>query len=122
MEPFSSNHSVLVRAAQRREDRALAYKPRRQPGLRRLGRAGQRRRSDQEHLGESDRGIILLRRRMLEEAHKVERGEEPKALVRDPAPMCVPSRPSTWKLIVKVVRSPTCSNRLSASTARSGPG
>jgi len=44
-----------------------------------------------EHLGESDRGIILLRRRMLEEAHKVERGEDPKALVRDPgANECVP--------------------------------
>jgi 5,5'-dehydrodivanillate O-demethylase len=39
----------------------------------------------QEHLGESDRGVIMLRRRMLEEARKVERGEDPKALVRDPA-------------------------------------
>jgi 5,5'-dehydrodivanillate O-demethylase len=39
----------------------------------------------QEHLGESDRGIIQLRRRMLEEAARVERGEEPKGLVRDPA-------------------------------------
>lgn len=38
-----------------------------------------------EHLGESDRGIILLRRRMLEEAEKVARGEDPKGLVRDPA-------------------------------------
>jgi 5,5'-dehydrodivanillate O-demethylase oxygenase subunit len=44
-----------------------------------------------EHLGESDRGIILLRRRMLEEARKVERGEEPKGIVRDPADNeCVP--------------------------------
>ncbi len=37
----------------------------------------------QEHLGESDRGVILMRRRMLEEAEKVRAGEEPKALVRD---------------------------------------
>ena len=37
-----------------------------------------------EHLGESDRGIILLRRRLLEEANKVARGEEPKGLIRDP--------------------------------------
>jgi 5,5'-dehydrodivanillate O-demethylase len=45
----------------------------------------------QEHLGESDRGIILLRRRLLEEARKVERGEEPKGLIRNPeANACVP--------------------------------
>jgi 5,5'-dehydrodivanillate O-demethylase len=39
----------------------------------------------QEHLGESDRGVILLRRRLLEEAQKVERGEDPKSVIRDPA-------------------------------------
>jgi len=38
-----------------------------------------------EHLGESDRGIILLRKRMLEEAAVVARGGEPKAVIRDPA-------------------------------------
>jgi 5,5'-dehydrodivanillate O-demethylase len=36
-----------------------------------------------EHLGESDRGLILFRRRMLEEAAVVARGGEPKAVVRD---------------------------------------
>jgi 5,5'-dehydrodivanillate O-demethylase len=36
-----------------------------------------------EHLGESDRGIILMRRRMLEEAAIVARGGEPKAVIRD---------------------------------------
>jgi 5,5'-dehydrodivanillate O-demethylase len=36
-----------------------------------------------EHLGESDRGMILLRRRLLEEAHKVEQGLEPKGLIFD---------------------------------------
>jgi 5,5'-dehydrodivanillate O-demethylase len=38
-----------------------------------------------EHLGESDRGVILLRRRMLEEAGVVAGGGDPKAVVRDPA-------------------------------------
>jgi 5,5'-dehydrodivanillate O-demethylase len=38
-----------------------------------------------EHLGESDRGIILFRRRMLEEAAVVARGGDPKAVIRDPA-------------------------------------
>jgi len=38
-----------------------------------------------EHLGESDRGVIMMRRRLLEEAEVVARGGEPKALVRDPA-------------------------------------
>ena len=37
-----------------------------------------------EHLGESDRGVILMRRRLLEEAERVAQGSEPKALVRDP--------------------------------------
>jgi 5,5'-dehydrodivanillate O-demethylase len=39
----------------------------------------------QEHLGESDRGVILLRRRMLEEADVVAGGGEPKAVIRDAA-------------------------------------
>jgi 5,5'-dehydrodivanillate O-demethylase len=38
-----------------------------------------------EHLGESDRGVILMRKRLLEEAHTVARGGAPKALIRDPA-------------------------------------
>ncbi len=37
-----------------------------------------------EHLGESDRGVILLRRRLLEEADIAARGGDPKAVVRDP--------------------------------------
>jgi 5,5'-dehydrodivanillate O-demethylase len=49
--------------------------------------AGQGRIADRtrEHLGESDRGIILFRKRMLEEAAVVARGGEPKGVVRDPA-------------------------------------
>jgi 5,5'-dehydrodivanillate O-demethylase len=38
----------------------------------------------QEHLGESDRGVILMRRRLLEEAEKVQQGLEPKGIIRDP--------------------------------------
>jgi 5,5'-dehydrodivanillate O-demethylase oxygenase subunit len=38
----------------------------------------------QEHLGESDRGVILMRQRMLEEARLVRQGGEPMGLVRDP--------------------------------------
>ena len=37
-----------------------------------------------EHLGESDRGVILMRKRMLEEAELVAQGGEPKATIRDP--------------------------------------
>jgi 5,5'-dehydrodivanillate O-demethylase len=36
-----------------------------------------------EHLGESDRGVIMMRRRLLEQAEVVQRGGEPKAVVRD---------------------------------------
>ena len=44
----------------------------------------------QEHLGESDRGVILMRRRLLDQAKLVADGGEPKALVRDPeANACV---------------------------------
>ena len=38
-----------------------------------------------EHLGESDRGVILLRRRMLEEASVAAKGGDPKAVIRDPS-------------------------------------
>ena len=38
----------------------------------------------QEHLGGSDQGIILMRRRMLEEARVVADGGEPKCVYRDP--------------------------------------
>jgi len=38
-----------------------------------------------ERLGASDRGIVMIRRKLLEEVDKVARGEEPKGLIRDPA-------------------------------------
>jgi 5,5'-dehydrodivanillate O-demethylase oxygenase subunit len=37
-----------------------------------------------EHLGASDRGIVLYRQMLRQEIEKVSRGEEPMALVRDP--------------------------------------
>lgn len=39
----------------------------------------------QEHLGESDRGVIMMRRRILEDAERVTRGGEPKGIIRDAA-------------------------------------
>ena len=48
---------------------------------------GQGTRSDrtQEHLGESDRGVIMMRKALVEQAEVVARGGEPKAVIRDPA-------------------------------------
>ena len=39
----------------------------------------------QEHLGDSDRGVILMRRKMLDQAQLVADGGEPKGVIRDPA-------------------------------------
>ena len=38
----------------------------------------------QEHLGASDRGVIMMRKRFLDDLQAVARGEDPKAIVRDP--------------------------------------
>jgi 5,5'-dehydrodivanillate O-demethylase oxygenase subunit len=38
-----------------------------------------------EHLATSDRGVALYHRLLMAEMDKIERGEEPMALVRDPA-------------------------------------
>jgi 5,5'-dehydrodivanillate O-demethylase len=38
----------------------------------------------QEHLGASDRGIILMRQRFLDDVAALARGEDPKAVIRDP--------------------------------------
>jgi 5,5'-dehydrodivanillate O-demethylase len=37
-----------------------------------------------EHLGTSDRGVILMRKRFIDDLARIERGEDPKAIVRDP--------------------------------------
>ena len=38
-----------------------------------------------EHLGTSDRGVTLMRKRFFEDLAAIERGEDPKGIVRDPA-------------------------------------
>jgi 5,5'-dehydrodivanillate O-demethylase len=38
-----------------------------------------------EHLGLSDRGIILQRQRFLNDLEAIARGQDPKAVIRDPA-------------------------------------
>jgi 5,5'-dehydrodivanillate O-demethylase len=44
-----------------------------------------------EHLGESDRGIIMMRRRLLDDMKVIADGGEPKALIRDEGlSSCVP--------------------------------
>ena len=40
---------------------------------------------DLENLGRSDRGVLLYRRMLLENIERVERGEDPLGLIRDPA-------------------------------------
>ncbi len=62
---------------------------------------GQGRVSDRqnEHLGLSDRGVILIRKRFAEELERVKRGEDPKAIVRDPganAPIRLPVANRSW--------------------------
>jgi 5,5'-dehydrodivanillate O-demethylase len=39
----------------------------------------------QEHLGTGDRGVILLRQRFLDDLAAINRGEDPKGVIRDPA-------------------------------------
>jgi 5,5'-dehydrodivanillate O-demethylase len=44
-----------------------------------------------EHLSSGDRGVILLRQRFLDDLAAIERGADPKAIIRDPAVnVCVP--------------------------------
>jgi 5,5'-dehydrodivanillate O-demethylase oxygenase subunit len=38
-----------------------------------------------EHIGPSDRGIIMMRKRFFDDLARVERGEDPSGLIRDPA-------------------------------------
>jgi 5,5'-dehydrodivanillate O-demethylase oxygenase subunit len=38
-----------------------------------------------EHLGASDRGIILMRKQFFTDLERIERGEDPKGVIRDPA-------------------------------------
>lgn len=37
-----------------------------------------------EHLGRSDRGVIMMRKRFLDDLERIEQGQDPKAIYRDP--------------------------------------
>jgi 5,5'-dehydrodivanillate O-demethylase len=39
----------------------------------------------QEHLGLSDRGVGMMRRQFLRDLARIERGEDPKGIIRDPS-------------------------------------
>jgi 5,5'-dehydrodivanillate O-demethylase len=49
--------------------------------------AGQGRIADRtkEHVGPSDRGVIMMRKRFFDDLDRIARGEDPSGLVRDPA-------------------------------------
>ena len=40
---------------------------------------------NKEYLSPSDRGIVMIRRRFLRDLEAIARGEDPKAVIRDPA-------------------------------------
>ena len=60
--------------------RALDHQPRHEPGFRRLGRPGRDRRPRREHLGRSDRGVIMIRQRFLERSRRDGGRRRPKAI------------------------------------------
>jgi 5,5'-dehydrodivanillate O-demethylase len=56
----------------------------------------------QEHLGASDRGIIMLRKRFLSDLEAIARGEDPKATIRDPeVNRCVALPVAERKLLIE---------------------
>jgi 5,5'-dehydrodivanillate O-demethylase len=57
----------------------------------------------QEHLGASDRGVAMLRRQLASDMGAVERGEDPKGVIRDPAKALVPLPIFDRELIVEGV-------------------
>jgi 5,5'-dehydrodivanillate O-demethylase len=55
-----------------------------------------------EHLGASDRGIIMLRKRFLSDLEAVAKGEDPKATIRDPVlNRCVPVPVAERKILTE---------------------
>jgi len=56
----------------------------------------------QEHLGASDRGVIMLRKRFLRDLDAVAKGEDPKAVIRDPeVSRCVALPVAERKLLIE---------------------
>jgi hypothetical protein len=50
---------------------------------------------ENEHLATSDRGVVLLRNLLKREIEKVQRGEEPIGVIRDPAQAVVSTHTET---------------------------
>src|SRR5581483_4026555 len=56
----------------------------------------------EEHLGTSDRGIIMLRERFLGDLERIARGEDPKATIRDrEVNRCVPLPVAERKILTE---------------------
>jgi 5,5'-dehydrodivanillate O-demethylase len=56
----------------------------------------------QEHLGSSDRGILMMRKRFLDDLDAVGRGEDPKAVIRDAElNRCVPLPVADRKVLIE---------------------
>jgi 5,5'-dehydrodivanillate O-demethylase len=55
-----------------------------------------------EHLGRSDRGIVMMRQRFFQQLDAVAAGEEPKAVIRDPElNRCIPLPIISRELLTK---------------------
>jgi 5,5'-dehydrodivanillate O-demethylase len=54
-----------------------------------------------EQLGPSDRGVIMMRKRFFDDLKRIERGEDPSGLVRDPAKnTCIPLPIASRELLI----------------------
>lgn len=67
---------------------------------------GQIARRDEEHLGMSDIGIVLYREMLMEQMERVEQGEEPMNVCRDPAENQVIEIPVSQKVAAAAGESP----------------
>lgn len=68
----------------------------------------------QEHLGKSDKGIAMIRRRFFDDMERIERGEDPKAIMRDPK--------ENERIQLPIVGLDAFRNGLSSSEAQSAGG
>ena len=64
-------------------DGSLDIQPHHEPGLHRVGGAGECVGRWNEHLGESDRGVIMLRKQFMDDLAVIEDGGDPKGILRD---------------------------------------
>jgi 5,5'-dehydrodivanillate O-demethylase len=80
-----------------------------------------------EHLGQSDRGIVMLRKRFFEELERVAGGEDPKGTIRDPAlnecvalPIAHRSAYVDGLTLDELLRHPVFSNQLAGYVFQTG--